>query len=215
VPSTTRDKLLDAAAELLTAEGPGAVSARAIATRADVNQALVFYHFGTVSDLLEAAVRRTVDRAVASYDDRFRAVQSLGGLLDLGRDLQQAEQSRGNVAQMAHVLAGAQSDEVLARAGRYAMERWSGQIEEVLVRLLPDSPLDGVVEASGLARAIAAGAIGLELYAAVDEAAAQDALATLDVLAALMQVIDGLGPVTTRVVRGGVRKAAARGRSSR
>ena len=208
---TTREKLLDATAGLLTDHGLAGVSARSIAARAGVNQALVFYHFGTVSDLLEAAVRRSVDLAVASYRDRFSDVQSVGDLLTLGRDLHRTERSRGNVAQMAQVMAGAQSDEALARAGRYAMQQWSDEIEAVLARLLPGSPLDGLVPPAGLARAVAASAIGLELYAGVDAGGADEALGALDAMASLVQVIDGLGPVTTRAVRGRVRKATAQG----
>src|ERR1700759_5403908 len=85
--ATTPDKLLDAAAAILAGEGLTGVSARAVAARAGVNQALVFYHFGGVSDLREAAVRRSVDLAVASYRDRFSDVTSVAELLTLGRDL--------------------------------------------------------------------------------------------------------------------------------
>ncbi len=204
---TTREKLLDATADLLAHEGLPGVSARSIAARAGVNQALVFYHFGTISDLLEATVRQSVDLAVASYRDRFSDVTSVAELLTLGRDLHRTERSRGNVAQMAQVMAGAQSDEALARAGRYAMEQWSREIEAVLARLLPGSPLEGAIAPAGLARMVAASAIGLELYDGVDRAGADSALDALDALASLVQLADGLGPIATRAVRGRVKKA--------
>ena len=53
---TTRDKLLDAAAEMLATEGLTGLSARTVAARAGVNQALVFYHFGSVAELVESAL---------------------------------------------------------------------------------------------------------------------------------------------------------------
>src|SRR3954447_24907729 len=124
---TTRDKLLEAAATALAEDGVAGVSARTVAARAEVNQALVFYHFGTVDDLLDAAVRRSVDLAVATYHDRFADVSSLGGLLTLGRDLHRTEQERGNVAQMAQVLAGARRSPALAAAGRGVMDRRGGR----------------------------------------------------------------------------------------
>jgi AcrR family transcriptional regulator len=190
---TTRDKLLDATADVLAHEGLPGVSARAIAGRAGVNQALVFYHFGTVSDLLEATVRRSVDLAVASYRDRFADVGSVADLLRLGRDLHRTERSRGNVAQMAQVMAGAQSDGALARAGRYAMEQWSRELAQVLERLLPGSPLEGVLPPAGLARVVAAAAIGLQLYDGVDGAGADSAREALEVLASLVQLAEGAG----------------------
>jgi AcrR family transcriptional regulator len=203
---TTRDKLLAAAAEALARDGLSGVSARAIACRAGVNQALVFYHFGSVSDLLEAAVRRSVDLAVASYRDRFADVGSLGELLALGRDLHRMERRRGNVAQMAQVMSGAQRDPILAKAGRYAMQRWTSEIEAVLARLLPGSVVEGLVDPGGLARAVAGGSIGLELYAGVDRAGAESALDTLDAMGAVLAALDDLGPMATRAVRGRVRR---------
>lgn len=212
---TTRDKLLDAAAETLARDGLSGCSARTIAARAEVNQALVFYHFGSVSDLLDAAVRRSVDLAVASYRDRFADVGSIRELLALGRDLHRTERRRGNVAQMAQVMSGAQRDPALAKAGRYAMQRWSSEVEDVLARLLPGSPVEGLVDPRGLARAVAGGFVGLELYAGVDRAGAESALGALDALGAVMAVLEDLGPVAIRAVRGRVRKAQGRRPSGR
>jgi AcrR family transcriptional regulator len=203
---TTRDKLLAAAAEALARDGLSGVSARAIACRAGVNQALVFYHFGSVSDLLEAAVRRSVDLAVASYRDRFADVGSLGELLALGRDLHRMERRRGNVAQMAQVMSGAQRDPILAKAGRYAMQRWTSEIEAVLARLLPGSVVEGLVDPRGVDRAVGGGSLGLELYAGVDRAGAESALDTLDAMGAVLAALDDLGPMATRAVRGRVRR---------
>ena len=212
---TTRDRLLDAAAAALAQDGLSAVSARSVAARAEVNQALVFYHFGSVSGLLDAAVRRSVDLAVASYRDRFADVSSLGELLAVGRALHEAEKGAGNVAQMAQVMAGALRDETLAESGRYAMEQWSGEVERVLTRVLPATPLHGLVEPTGLARAVAAGFIGLELYDGVDPVAADSALASLDALGALVSAFDVLPPLAIRAVRNRARRAAARTRAER
>jgi AcrR family transcriptional regulator len=205
---TTREKLLDAAAEMLSTEGLTGLSARNVAARAGVNQALVFYHFGSVAALVEAALRRSADLAVATYRNRFDDVTSFTELLTLGRELHTAERDRGNVAQMAQVMSGALRDETLARAGRYALAQWTRQIETVLGRLLAGSPLRGLVEPAGLARAVAASFLGLELYEGVDPEGAASAMSALESLGNLLEMVDGLGPVGTRAVRGQVRKAA-------
>ncbi|HEY3529767.1 MAG TPA: TetR/AcrR family transcriptional regulator [Nocardioides sp.] len=212
---TTQDKLLDAAAAALAEDGVVGVSARTVAARADVNQALVFYHFGSVAGLLDAAVRRSVDLAVASYRDRFADVTTLGELLTVGRDLHQAERRAGNVLQMAQVLAGAQRDETLAGAGRYALDRWCAEVEAVLTRVLPATPLAGLVDPAGLARAVAAGFVGIELYDGVDADAASSALASLDAVGALVSALDGLPPVAVRAVRGRARRAMRRAEAAR
>jgi AcrR family transcriptional regulator len=207
---TTRDRLLEAAAKALAEDGVAAVSARTLAARAEVNQALVFYHFGSVSGLLDAAVRRSVDLAVATYRDRFAEVTSLGELLSVGRDLHRAEKRAGNVQQMAQVMAGAMRDETLAGAGRYAMDRWSAEIEGVLARVLRTTPLAGLVDPRGLGRAVAAGFIGLELYDAVDPDATAAALDALDAIGGVVSALDALPPVAVRAVRRRARKAVAR-----
>ena len=212
---TTRDKLLDAAAVALAEDGVAGASARTVAARAEVNQALVFYHFGSVSGLLDAAVRRSVDLAVASYRDRFSDVTTLGELLAVGRDLHHAEKRAGNVLQMAQVMAGALRDETLADAGRYAMDRWSAEVEAVLDRVLPATPLAGLVKPAGLARAVAAGFIGLELYDGVDPDGAASALDSLDAVGALVSAVDALPPVAVRAVRSRARGAVARSVPSR
>jgi len=212
---TTRDKLLEAAAAALAEDGMAGVSARTVAARAEVNQALVFYHFGTVDELLEAAVRRSVDLAVASYRDRFADVTSLGDLLTLGRALHRTEQERGNVAQMAQVMAGARRSAALAAAGRYAMDRWSAEVEAAVVRVLPGTPLAGLVDPGGLAQAVAAGFIGLELYDGVDPDAAAGALGSLDAVGALVAAFETLPPVAARAVRSRARKALARSSAAR
>ena len=212
---STRDKLLDAAARALAEDGVAGVSARTVASRADVNQALVFYHFGSVSGLLDAAVRRSVDVAVASYADRFAEVSSLAELLSVGRDLHEVEKRAGNVQQMAQVMAGATRDAELAGAGRYAMQRWSAEIEQVLTRVLRPTPLHGFVDPHGLARMVAAGFIGLELYDEVDEDAAGAAFDALDAIGALVSALDGLPAVAVRAVRARARRAVARAAAAR
>jgi AcrR family transcriptional regulator len=212
---TTRDKLLASAAELLATEGLAGVSARTVAARAEVNQALVFYHFGSVAGLLDAAVRRSVDQAVASYRDRFSDVTTLGQLLTVGRELHEAEKRAGNVLQMAQVMSGALRDQILAGAGRYAMDRWSAEIEAVLRRVLPSTPLGGLVEPAGLARVVAAGFIGLELYDGVDPEASADALDALDALGALVSAFDAVPPVAVRAIRARARRAIGRAAAAR
>ena len=61
----TRDALIEAAIAVLRESGFASASARRIAQRAGCNQALVFYHFGTVNDLLVAALEEVSARRMA------------------------------------------------------------------------------------------------------------------------------------------------------
>jgi AcrR family transcriptional regulator len=197
----TRQRLIDGAIETIRRNGIAGTSARTIATTAGVNQALVFYHFGSVHELLEAACLAATQARVAPFVARLHEVTSLRELLELGCRLHTEERSLGNVMVLAQMLAGAQVDPKLAATTSSALRLWIGPIEQTVNRLLAGSPLAELVDTSGLANAVCAGFIGLELFQGVEPASANAALSALDQLAALVDVVDDLGPVARRALR--------------
>ena len=204
----TKAQLLDAAHTVVGREGIAGTSARVVAAEAGVNQALVFYHFGTVIELVAAACARAADASVASYREELAAVGSFNELLAVGRTLHQREQASGNVTVMAQLMAGAQREPLLAAAARHAMEAWNREVEVAVRRVLTDSPLLDLTDPAGLARAIGAAFIGLELYEGVDAEGGQRALAALEQLGAVAEVLDDLGPVARRAVRARMRRTS-------
>ncbi len=203
----TRTRLLEGALETLRTQGIAGASARAIATAAGVNQALVFYHFGTVDDLLAAALRHGSEQRVAVYRARFAAVNSLKDLLDLGRSLHADEREAGSLAVLAQMLAGSQMDDKLAPATAAGLGMWVAEVEDVLRRVLAGTPLAEFVDVAGLARATAAAFVGLELYEGVDKDGAERAFDSLEQLAGLVAVLEDMGPLVRRTVRARLRKA--------
>ncbi|GID93819.1 TetR family transcriptional regulator [Amorphoplanes digitatis] len=197
----TKQRLLDGTLAALGEHGIAGVSARTIAAAAGVNQALVFYHYGTVEELLAAACRQATLARVAAYTEHFAAVTSLRELLRVGRMLHAEEVRQGNVSVLAHMLAAGQHSERIAETTAAALRLWVVEIEKVLDRLLAGSPAAEIADVPGLARAVSAAFIGLELYEGVDEAGAGQALAALDRLAVLIEVMDDLGPLARRALR--------------
>jgi AcrR family transcriptional regulator len=199
--ASTKDKLLQATVETLRTHGIAGISARTIAAAAEVNQALVFYHFGSVDRLLAAACTTATAERAAVFRDRFAEVGTLRELLAVGRELHATEREAGNVAVLAQLLAGAQADPKLAAATTAALDLWVRELETVLDRVLRPTPLAGVTDVPGLARAVAAAFVGIELYEGADPRGAADALDALDHLGAILEAFDDLGPVATRAVR--------------
>lgn len=204
--SDTRGKLIDGAIATLRDKGIAGTSARTIAAAAGVNQALIFYHFGSVDELIIAACRESTAGRVALYRAEFSEVTSFRQLLVLGRELHTRERDAGNVAVLAQVLAGAQQDANLAAAAQHALSLWIVEIETTLVRLLKGSPISAVANAEGLARGIAASFIGIELFEGVDPQGAESALASLEAMAVLVEVVEDLGPVARRALRARLRR---------
>jgi AcrR family transcriptional regulator len=197
----TRRKLMDGAIETLRSRGIAGTSARAIAAAAGVNQALIFYHFGSVEDLVDVACRQATAERVALYSPRFATVGSLRELLQIGREIRDA------VSALAQVLAGAQQDERLAATARDTLALWVTEIESSITRLTAGTPIADVADPAGLAQGVAAAFIGIVLYEGVNAAGASAALDTLEQLAVLAEVIDDLGPVGRRALRAHIRRA--------
>ncbi|MFG2971517.1 TetR/AcrR family transcriptional regulator [Streptomyces sp. NPDC048331] len=204
--AATKEKLLEGALRTLAEQGVAKASARTIATTAGVGQGLIFYHFGSVDELLAAACRYGAEQRVARYRERLAALGSLAELLEFARAMHEEERAAGNVALLGQLLAAGQSSPVLAAATADGLGLWVEELEKVLTRLLAATPLDGYADPAGLARATAASFIGIELYEGVDPQGAGSALAALEQLAGLATMLEGLGSLGRRAVRHGLRR---------
>ena len=131
----TRDRILDAALETVRVEGLVGTSARAIARTGDFNQALVFYHFGSVEDLLLAALERANDRRIGRFRDRLNAVDSLGGLVEIASDLHVNNDDPDHSALSAIVAGWSTSSDVGQRI-LATLRPWDDMVEAALQRSL-------------------------------------------------------------------------------
>ncbi|MCE7008802.1 TetR/AcrR family transcriptional regulator [Kibdelosporangium philippinense] len=208
--SETRRKLIDGTVETIRTVGISGVSARSIAAAAGVNQALVFYHFGSVHDLLAAACMTHTKASVELFQPDLDKVSTLKELLAVGKDMHTKQSETFNVTILAQLLAGARNDAGLAETTRTALQLWIDAIEKVLIRVLAKSPAKDLVDTKGLAGAVSAAFIGLELYEGIDPAGAARALDTLDQMAVLVEVVDDLGPIARRAFKAKVKRVVDR-----
>lgn len=164
----TRLKIIDATLECLRTEGIADTSTRAIARIGNFNQALVFYHFGSMEQLLIAASVTESDRRSARYQDRLATVTSFPELVKVARALHDEEVEQGSVAVLTQLLAASTSSDALKQGIYAGLDPWMHLLEEALDRVLAGSPWATALPARELAFAISSLFIGVEMMAGLD-----------------------------------------------
>ena len=114
----TREALVRAAVAALIEEGFAGASAREIARRAGCNQGLVFYHFGSVANLLLAALDEVSETRRVRYQAAVDRADGIGELVDAAAAVFEEDLDAGHMAVLAEMIAGASSTPGLGRRGR-------------------------------------------------------------------------------------------------
>ena len=185
----TRQKIIDAALATLTSEGVAGTSARAIASRGGFNQSLIFYHFGSVPDLLVAATRSLSEARLSRYRERLSNVASLSEFAEVARDLHQQDMREQQVTVLAQMLAGAASFPEIRGDLMDVFRPWIELVEDIIGRLLPQSPLTALLRTDDIAFSVASLFVGLELLVALDDDVEREdrLFATFEAGAALLE----------------------------
>ncbi len=160
----TRERLVRAAIETLKTVGFAGASARAIAARAECNQALVFYHFGTVPKLLLAALEAVSEERMVQYRAAVEGVTGLADLVPVAASIYREDLASGHMTVLAELIAGSASTPGLAAEISRSLEPWTQFTEDVVRRLLPDQ-VGGLVDPADAAYGIVALYLGMEMLA--------------------------------------------------
>jgi len=196
-----RRALVGAAIDALRETGFAGASAREIAGRAGVSQALVFYHFGSVNGLLLAALDEVSAMRMAAYRDLLEHATSVAALAESARSIFLRDLDSGHVRVLVEMITGAQSVPGLGEQVAERLKPWRELAEEAMRRALGRSAAARLVPPADAARALVAGFLGLELLATLD-GDREAALAVFDRAHSLARMLDVLGglrlPATPR-----------------
>jgi AcrR family transcriptional regulator len=166
--SDTRLALIGAAIETLKADGFAGTSARAIAGRAGCNQGLVFYHFGSVVNLLLAALDAVSADRLERYGESVSRVDSISGLVDAAAAIFQEDLNAGHITVLVEMIGGASSTPGLGPEVAKRIAPWTQFAQSAVDASISDSPFDSVVPSGDLALAIVALYMGLEMLSHLD-----------------------------------------------
>ena len=207
----TRAALVDAAVAALREQGFAGASAREIARRADCNQALVFYHFGSVVNLHLAALDQVSAERQVRYQAAVEGATSLRELIGTARGVVTEDLDQGHVAVLATMIAAAQSTPGLGAQVAARIAPWREFAARSVQDVLGGVPFAGAVPADEVAHAVVALYLGLEMLASLDGDRAP-AQALFDRAGKLAPLLDALGRATLRRRRVRKRRAAREAR---
>ncbi len=191
----TKLELVQAALEALRRSGYHGASAREIASVGGVNQALIFYHFGSVRKLLLAGLDLVSERRMSAYGPAFSRARTVPELAALAREIYAADLEQGYVTVLGELVAGGVSDAELGREVFARIEPWIELVEHKLDELLAGSALKSLVRSRDVAFAIVALYLGIDMLSHLqgDHAAAESLLGVAVGNAALVQALIGPG----------------------
>lgn len=194
----TRQRLITAAIDTLKEHGFAGASARAIAERAGVNQALVFYHFDSVVGLLLAALDWVSDARADRYGEAVARATSPSDLVNVARSIFKEDLEQGHAAVLLAMIAGASSTAGLGTEVARRIEPWTRFASGAIGGALAQSVLGQILPAGDIAFAVVALYLGLEMLAQLggDRTAAT---ALFERAKALAPLLAGLGAATTHV----------------
>ena len=151
----TRDRVIRGAIDALKEQGFAGASAQEIPRRAGCNQGLVFYHFGSVTNLLLAALDDVSGTRQAHYQAAVDRADGLGELVTRPKPCSRRIWSRPR-----HGAGGDDrrrvGDSGPGARGRGASAPWRQFAADALGGVLSDTPLAAVVEPDVAAHAVVA-----------------------------------------------------------
>lgn len=166
--SATKDRIVAAALDTLKHEGFAGASARTIARRGDFNQALIFYHFGTINDLLLAALDATARERLERYQEAIADTSGPQELLGVASRLYREDLEAGHITVLTELIAGSLTEPALGPQIVARMQPWIDLAEDAIGRATAGTALQQLLPARDVAFALVALYLGIDLLTQLD-----------------------------------------------
>ena len=165
----TRRRILDAALETLKTEGFAEASSRAIARTGGFNPALIFYHFGSLDELLLAALDRTAAERLERYRQAIAETSTVEELVTAAARVYAEDRDSGHMTVVAQMIAASIARPELAPAMVSRLEPWIELAEQGLGEALARLDVPELLPVRELAYAFVTFYLGVNLLTHLDE----------------------------------------------
>ena len=173
---TTRQQIAHAALEALRTEGFAGASSRAIGRIGGFNQALIFYHYGSLENLLLAALDLTGEERMARYREALDGANTVEELVQVARRIYREDSESGHVAVVSQMVAGSLARPDLAKGVLERIEPWVDFCEQAIRKVIAGSTLEDTLPTRELAYGLVSYYLGANLLTHLDGATRTEAL---------------------------------------
>ncbi len=159
----TKLKIAEAALATLKKSGFAGTSAREIAGLGGFNQALIFYHFGSVQKALLAALDLVSARRMSAYRSAFDHARTIPELAHLARSIYDEDLENGYITVLGEMVAGGAANAELGGEVAARLQPWIDLVALKLRELLAGTPFESMLPADDVAFAIIALYLGVDM----------------------------------------------------
>lgn len=167
--SETQQELLRATRSVIALKGVDGATARAIATEAGVNQALVFYHFGSVTKLIIESVTQMSNARFEIYSNMLNQVKNATELAPAFLEVFEQDRKTHSFGVLTQFVAGAQSNAEIAAAVKPIFDSWLELGRSTIAKLFADKPLPYGLSYDELATAAISMLLGVQFMGSIKE----------------------------------------------
>ncbi len=161
--SGTKLRIVEAALQTLKTKGFAGASSRAIAGEGDFNQALIFYHFGSVRNALLAVLDLISERRMTAYGPAFEEALTATDLARLAQTIHADDLERGYIMVLGEMVSGGAADPSLGAEVAARIEPWIDLVQRKLEQLLAGSPVQLLASPRDLAFGLVALYFGVDM----------------------------------------------------
>jgi AcrR family transcriptional regulator len=190
-PSGTKLQIVEAALRTLKTKGFAGASARAIAGEGSFNQALIFYHFGSVRNLLLAVLDLISERRMREYGPAFERAWSAPELAGLARTIYAEDLERGYITVLGEMVSGGVTDASLGAEVAARIEPWIEMVERKLEQMLTGTSWQALASPRDIAFGLVALYFGADMLSHMqrDQSRAESLLDLATRLATLVEAV--------------------------